>query len=94
MANPDDFEQVRRDLAAFKRVGRAERRVTGRVRRTLSLLFACALLIAGLALAAFEIANAEGLRPFVLVGAGLMIGAAGVRLVDEFLRPLGRRNGR
>jgi hypothetical protein len=64
------------------------------MRRTLSFLLASALLVAGLALAAFEIANAEGLRPFVLVGAGLMIGAAGVWLIDEFVRPLrGRREG-
>jgi len=54
------------------------------MRRTLSFLLASTLLVAGLALAAFEIANAAGLRPFVLVGAGLMIGAAGVWLVDEF----------
>jgi hypothetical protein len=51
-------------------------------------------LLAGLALAAFEIANVAGLRPFVLVGAGLMIGAAGVWLVDEFVLPLsGRKEG-
>jgi hypothetical protein len=65
------------------------------MRRTLSFLLASTLLVAGLALAAFEIANAAGLRPFVLVGAGLMIGAAGVCLIDEFVRPLrrGRREG-
>ena len=45
------------------------------MRRTLSFLLASTLLVAGLALAAFEIANAAGLRPFVLVGAGLTIGA-------------------
>ena len=56
------------------------------MRRALSFLLASALLVGGLALAALEIANAEGLRPFVLVGAGLMIGAAGVWLFDEFVR--------
>jgi hypothetical protein len=66
------------------------------MRRFLSFLMASATLLAGLALAVFEIANAEGLRPFVLVGAGLiMIGAAGVWLFDEFGRPLrGRKEGR
>jgi hypothetical protein len=48
-------------------------------------------LLAGLALGAFEIVRAEGIRPYLLVGAGLMIGAAGVWLVDEFFRPWGGR---
>jgi len=52
---------------------------------------ASAILLAGLALAAFEIVRAEGIRPFLLVGAGLMIGGAGVWLVDEFLRIRRRR---
>jgi hypothetical protein len=53
------------------------------MRRFLSFLMASAILLAGLALAAFEIVRAEGIRPFLLVGTGLMIGAAGVWLVDE-----------
>jgi hypothetical protein len=61
------------------------------MRRTLSFLLASGLLFAGLALAAFEIAHPDGLRPFVLAGAGLMIGAAGVWLMDEFVRPRRRR---
>jgi hypothetical protein len=56
------------------------------LRRTLSLILASALLLAGLALAIFEIGRPEGIRPFLLVGAGLMIGAAGSWLADEFLQ--------
>jgi len=55
------------------------------VRRSLSFLLASVLLLAGLVLAVFEIGRPEGLRPFLLVGAGLMIGAAGSWLADEFL---------
>jgi hypothetical protein len=47
------------------------------MRRFLSLLMASAILLAGLALAAAEVLRAEGIRPFLLVGSGLMIGAAG-----------------
>jgi ABC-type nickel/cobalt efflux system permease component RcnA len=61
------------------------------MRRTLSLLMASAILLAGLALGVFEIVRAEGMRPYLLVGAGLMIGGAGVWLVDEFLRIRRRR---
>ena len=46
---------------------------------------ASAILLAGLALAIFEIGRPEGIRPFLLVGAGLMIGAAGSWLADEVL---------
>ena len=53
------------------------------MRRFLSLLMASAILLAGLALAAGEIIRPEGIRPFLLVGAGLMIGAAGLWLIDE-----------
>jgi hypothetical protein len=58
--------------------------VRSSMRRFLSLLMASAILLAGLALAAAEVLRAEGIRPFLLVGSGLMIGAAGVWLVDEF----------
>ena len=61
------------------------------MRRTLSFLKASAILLAGLALGVFEILRAEGIRPYLLVGAGLMIGGAGVWLVDEFLRIRRRR---
>jgi hypothetical protein len=61
------------------------------LRRTLSFLMASAVLLAGLALAAAEVVRAEGIRPYLLVGAGLMIGGAGVWLVDEFLRTRRRR---
>jgi len=62
------------------------------MRRTLSFLMASAILLAGLALGVFEILRAEGIRPYLLVGAGLMIGGgAGVWLVDEFLRIRRRR---
>jgi hypothetical protein len=56
------------------------------LRRTLCFLMASAILLAGLALAIAEIVRAEGMQPFLLVGAGLMIGAAGVWLADEVLR--------
>jgi hypothetical protein len=61
------------------------------MRRFISFLMASAILLAGLALGAFEIIRAEGIRPYLLVGAGLMIGAAGVWLADEFLRTRRRR---
>jgi hypothetical protein len=48
------------------------------VRRSLSFLLASALLLAGLALAGFEITQVEALRPFVLIGALVIIGAAGL----------------
>jgi len=44
---------------------------------------ASAILLAGLTLAAGEIIRPEGIRPFLLVGAGLMIGAAGWWLVHD-----------
>jgi hypothetical protein len=58
------------------------------MRRTLSFLLASALLLVGLALAGFEITHAETLRPFALIGALVIIGAAGLWLVDEFGGPL------
>jgi hypothetical protein len=58
------------------------------MRRTLSFLMAGALLLAGFALAGFEITHAEALRPYVLIGALVIIGAAGLWLVDEFGGPL------
>jgi hypothetical protein len=61
------------------------------MRRFLSFLMASAILLAGLALGVFEIVRAEGIRPYLLVGAGLMIGAAGAWLVDEFVRMRRRR---
>ena len=53
------------------------------MRPFLSLLMAGAILLAGVALAGAEIVRAEGIRPFLLVGAGLMIGAAGWWLVHD-----------
>ena len=47
------------------------------MRRFLSPMMASAILIAGFALAAGEIIRPDGIRPFLLVGAALMIGAAG-----------------
>ena len=39
------------------------------LRRFLSFLMASGILLAGLALAGFEIVRADGVRPFVLLGA-------------------------
>jgi hypothetical protein len=60
------------------------------MRRTLSLILATALLLSGLAIAAFEIIPAETLRPFVLFGALVMIIAGAAWLLDEFVLPRGR----
>lgn len=40
---------------------------------------------AGLALSLFEIVRAEGVRPFVLLGALVMVVAGGAWLLDEFV---------
>ena len=56
------------------------------MRRSLLFLFAGALLLAGLALSLFElIVRAEGVRPFVLLGALVMVVAGGAWLLDEFV---------
>jgi hypothetical protein len=47
------------------------------MRRFLSFLMASAILLAGLALGVFEIVRAEGIRPYLLVGAGLKRRACG-----------------
>ena len=54
-------------------------------RRTLSFLVASVLLFAGIALSVFEIIRGEGVRPFVLFGAVVMVVAGGALLLDEFL---------
>jgi hypothetical protein len=56
-------------------------------RRTLAFLFATAILLAGLALSAFEIVRADGLRPYVLLGGIVMVVAGAVWLLDEFVLP-------
>jgi hypothetical protein len=60
------------------------------MRRTLSFILASALLLAGIALAGFEITHAEALRPFVLFGALVIVVAAGLWLIDEFIWPVWR----
>jgi hypothetical protein len=60
------------------------------MRRTLSFLLASALLLAGLALTVFEIVRPEGLRPFVLFGALVMVVAGAAWLLAEFVLPLWR----
>jgi hypothetical protein len=50
-------------------------------------LCATAILLAGLALSAFEITRAEGLRPYVLFGAVVMVVAGAVWLLEEFVLP-------
>jgi len=56
-------------------------------RRILSFLFASTLLFAGAALSVFEIMRADGLRPFVLFGALVMVVVSGAWLLDEFVLP-------
>ena len=56
-------------------------------RRILSFIFASTLLFAGAALSVFEIMRSDGLRPFVLFGALVMVVATGAWLLDEFVLP-------
>jgi len=62
------------------------------MRRLLSFLMASAILLSGLALTDFELVRADGVRPFVLFGALVMVVISGAWLLDEFV-PLraGRR---
>ena len=55
--------------------------------RFLSFLMASAILLAGLALAGFEIVRADGVRPFVLFGALVMVVIRGHGCFEEFVLP-------
>ena len=55
------------------------------MRRLLTFLMASALLIAGLVLVSFETLRADGVRPFVLFGALVMVVPAAAWLMDEFV---------
>jgi hypothetical protein len=57
------------------------------IRRAFHLLFASALLLAGLAFSAIEIGQAQSLRPFVLFNALIMVAAGGAWLLDDFVWP-------
>ena len=57
------------------------------MRRFLPFLMASAILLAGLALAGFEIVRADGVRPFVLFGALVMVVISGAWLLEEFVLP-------
>jgi hypothetical protein len=57
------------------------------MRRFLSFLMASGILLAGLALAGFEIVRADGVRPFVLFGALAMVVISGSWLLYEFVLP-------
>jgi hypothetical protein len=59
----------------------------GTMRRFLSFLLASAILLAGLALAAHEIVRVEGVRPFVLFGALVMVVVSGAWLLEGFVLP-------
>jgi hypothetical protein len=63
------------------------------MRRLLSFLMASAILLSGLALTDFELVRADGVRPFVLFGALVMVVISGAWLLEEFVLPLraGRR---
>ena len=53
------------------------------MRRTFSFLFASALLLAGLTVSAIEIVQGQGLQPFVLFNALILVAAGGVWLLDD-----------
>jgi hypothetical protein len=61
------------------------------MRQFLSFMMASAILLAGLTLAAGEIIRPGGIRPFLLVGAGVMIGLAGLWLFDQYSQMRKRR---
>jgi hypothetical protein len=50
------------------------------MRRFLSFLMASAILLAGVALASFELVRADGVRPFVLFGGLVMVVSSGAWL--------------
>jgi hypothetical protein len=54
------------------------------MRRFLSFLMASAILLAGLG---FEIVRADGVKPFVLFGALVMVVISGAWLLEEFVLP-------
>jgi len=56
------------------------------VRRACYLVFAGALLIAGLAFSAIEMLQAQNLRPFVLFNGLIMVAAGGAWFLDDFAR--------
>ena len=56
------------------------------VRRACYLVFASALLIAGLAFSAIEMLQAQNLRPFVLFNGLIMVAAGGAWFLDDFAR--------
>jgi hypothetical protein len=64
------------------------------MRRFLSFILASALLVAGLALTGFEIVRADGMRPFVLFGALVMVVISGAWLLGELVLPRWRQRGR
>jgi len=55
------------------------------MRRSCYLLFASALVFAGVAFSVFEIIKPEGLSPFVLFTALTMVSAGGAWLLDELV---------
>ena len=57
------------------------------MRRFLSFLMASAIPACRLALAGFEIVRADGVRPFVLFGALVMVGISGAWLLEEVVLP-------
>src|SRR5262245_28033630 len=61
--------------------------VLGPMRRFLSFLMASAILLSRLALAAHEVVCVEGIRPFVLLGALVMVVISGAWLLEEFVLP-------
>ena len=57
------------------------------MRRFLSFLMVSAILFAGLARAASGVLHADGVRPFVLFGALVMVVISGAWLLKEFVLP-------
>jgi hypothetical protein len=53
------------------------------LRRTISFLFACTLLVAGLAFSVIRIIHARDFMPFVFFNGLILMAAGGVWLLDE-----------
>ncbi len=62
------------------------------MRKAISLVIASALLLGGVYMVFFEFLEAAVIRGFILLAAGVMIAAGGSWLVEDFIRPLWRKD--